>query len=89
MKWNTLEENLQKNILREVMLYAIDQEWQEHITEMEYLREGIGLRSNAQKDPLVEYKQEAVNSFTLMEQNVRNTIGRLLYILEVKVATNA
>lgn len=89
MKWNTLEENLQKNILREIMLYAIDQEWQEHITEMEYLREGIGLRSNAQKDPLVEYKQEAVNSFTLMEQNVRNTIGRLLYILEVKVATNA
>jgi len=89
MKWSTLEENLQKNILREIMLFAIDQEWQEHITEMEYLREGIGLRSNAQKDPLVEYKQEAVNSFTLMEQNVRNTIGRLLYILEVKVATNA
>lgn len=89
MKWSNLEENLQKNILREIMLFAIDQEWQEHITEMEYLREGIGLRSNAQKDPLVEYKQEAVNSFTLMEQNVRNTIGRLLYILEVKVATNA
>lgn len=89
MKWSTLEENLQKNILREIMLFAIDQEWQEHITEMEYLREGIGLRSNAQKDPLVEYKQEAVNSFTLMEQNVRNTIGRLLYILEVKIATNA
>ena len=87
-KWSTLEEGLQKNILREIMLYSIDQEWQEHITEMEYLREGIGLRSNAQKDPLVEYKQEAVNSFTLMEQNVRNTIGRLLYILEVKVATS-
>ena len=88
-KWSALEESMQKNILREIALFAIDQEWQEHITEMEYLREGIGLRSNAQKDPLVEYRQEAVNSFTLMERSVRNTIGRLLYILEVKVAASA
>ena len=53
------------------MINAIDHHWQEHLTEMEELRRSIGLRSYAQKDPLVEYKSEAYVYFEELLNNVR------------------
>ncbi|HEY0947638.1 MAG TPA: preprotein translocase subunit SecA [Opitutaceae bacterium] len=58
-------------IERYVIINAIDHHWQEHLTEMEELRRAIGLRSYGQKDPLVEYKQEAFKYFEELMQNVR------------------
>ncbi len=56
---------------RYVVINAIDQHWQEHLTEMEELRRSIGLRSYGQKDPLVEYKGEAYKYFEELMNNVR------------------
>ncbi|HEY9154321.1 MAG TPA: SEC-C metal-binding domain-containing protein, partial [Opitutaceae bacterium] len=56
---------------RYVVINAIDQHWQEHLTEMEELRRSIGLRSYGQKDPLVEYKAEAFKYFEELMNNVR------------------
>jgi preprotein translocase subunit SecA len=53
---------------RRMVLVAIDKQWQEHLYNMDALREGVGLRAQGQKDPLVEYKNEAYNLFvTLMD----------------------
>jgi preprotein translocase subunit SecA len=59
------------SIERYVVINAIDHHWQEHLTEMESLRQSVGLRSYGQKDPLVEYKTEAYKYFEELMQNVR------------------
>ncbi len=56
---------------RYVVINAIDHHWQEHLTEMENLRQSVGLRSYGQKDPLVEYKSEAYKYFEELMNNVR------------------
>jgi preprotein translocase subunit SecA len=56
---------------RYVVINAIDNHWQEHLTEMEDLRKSIGLRSYGQKDPLVEYKGEAFRYFQVLMDNIR------------------
>jgi len=56
---------------RYVIINAIDHHWQEHLTEMENLRQSVGLRSYGQKDPLVEYKSEAYKYFEELMNNVR------------------
>ncbi|WP_342751052.1 preprotein translocase subunit SecA [Termitidicoccus mucosus] len=56
---------------RYVIINAIDQHWQEHLTEMENLRQAVGLRSYGQKDPLVEYKSEAYKYFEELMNSVR------------------
>ena len=56
---------------RYVVINAIDRHWQEHLTEMEDLRQSVGLRSYGQKDPLVEYKAEAYKYFEELMNNVR------------------
>jgi preprotein translocase subunit SecA len=56
---------------RNVLLRAIDRNWQNHLTEMEDLRRGVGLRTYAQKDPLNEYKAEAFKAFERLMQQLR------------------
>jgi preprotein translocase subunit SecA len=56
---------------RSVLLRAIDRNWQNHLTEMEDLRRGVGLRTYAQKDPLNEYKAEAFKAFERLMQQLR------------------
>ncbi|MGA0134134.1 MAG: preprotein translocase subunit SecA [Opitutales bacterium] len=59
---------------RHVMLRAVDRNWQNHLTEMEDLRRGVGLRSYAQKDPLNEYKAEAFRAFERLMRQLRNEV---------------
>ncbi|MFW5708934.1 MAG: preprotein translocase subunit SecA [Chloroflexota bacterium] len=68
---------------RQMLLRAIDIHWQRHLTELDMLREGIGLMAIAQRDPLVEYKREAFSMFA----NMRDRINRqaLQYIFRVQV----
>lgn len=66
---------------RRALLYAIDSGWQDHLAEMEELRDGVFLRSQGQKDPLVEYKIEAFALFgTLMEQIKQNATTDLFQL---------
>ena len=62
-----------------VMLNVIDNMWREHLLEMDYLKEGIGLRAIAQKDPLVEYKHEAFNLFKQLIDEIKFDAIKLLF----------
>ena len=63
---------------RRMVLVAIDKQWQEHLYNMDALREGVGLRAQGQKDPLIEYKNEAYNLFvTLMDSIKQDALQNL------------
>jgi preprotein translocase subunit SecA len=73
---------------REILLKAVDKRWMEHMDDMDHLRQGIGLVTYAQKDPLVEYRRGAFRLFEEMNRNIRyDTALALLSIGEVKVRT--
>lgn len=77
---------LLRELERTVMLNVIDNRWREHLYEMDYLREGIGLRAIGQRDPLIEYKNEAYQMFQEMIQGVKEDFLRYIYHLRVAVA---
>lgn len=62
-----------------VMLNVIDNRWREHLLELDYLREGIGLRAIAQRDPLVEYKHETYNLFKELIEEIKLDTVRFLF----------
>jgi len=66
-----------------VLLRIIDEKWMDHIDAMDQLRNGIGLRAYAQKDPLVEYRFEAYEAFQNMVYNIKEDVVR--FILRVRV----
>jgi preprotein translocase subunit SecA len=66
-----------------VLLRTIDSKWRDHLYEMDYLREGIGLRALAQRDPLVEYKNEGYKLFQEMMESIQSDFVRYLYHLEI------
>jgi len=68
---------------RWILLRTIDAKWRDHLYEMDYLREGIGLRALAQRDPLVEYKNEAYRMFQDMMEAIQQDFVRYLYHLEL------
>ena len=68
-----------KSLERYIILNAIDRLWQEHLYAMDALREGVGLRSYAQKDPLIEYKTEAYDMFVDLMANIKNEVLHNLF----------
>ncbi|MGR4010352.1 preprotein translocase subunit SecA [Leucobacter sp. 1207-22] len=70
---------------RRVVLTTIDRRWRDHLYEMEYLKEGIGLRAMAQRDPLVEYQREGYSMFEGMMGQIKEEATGLLFNLEVQV----
>jgi len=71
---------------RSIMLQAIDQHWREHLSSLDYLRQGIHLRGYAQKNPKQEYKREAFELFGLMQERVRNDVTRILMTVRIQAA---
>lgn len=69
-----------------VVLRVVDQQWTDHIDEMEQLRQGIGLRSYGQSDPLIEYQQEGYRLFEEMIAGIEYEVTRLL--LKSKIRQN-
>jgi preprotein translocase subunit SecA len=72
---------------RDVMLRTIDWQWMEYLTQMEHFREGIGLRAYGQRDPLVEYKNEAFDMFNELRERIQASI--VARIFRVQVQRNA
>jgi preprotein translocase subunit SecA len=72
---------------RDVMLRTIDWQWMEYLTQMEHFREGIGLRAYGQRDPLVEYKNEAFEMFNELRERIQASI--VARIFRVTVQRNA
>jgi preprotein translocase subunit SecA len=77
-------EELMRELERRVMLSVIDRKWRDHLYEMDYLKEGIGLRAMAQRDPLVEYQREGFNMFSDMMAGIREEAVQFLFNVEVR-----
>ncbi len=76
-----------RQLEKTVVLAVIDNKWREHLAEMDYLRAGIGLRAMGQRDPLVEYQNEAYNMFAELVDSVKR--DTLRYLFHVQVAQEA
>ncbi|TQE44218.1 preprotein translocase subunit SecA [Corynebacterium phoceense] len=79
-------ESQMRNTERMIILPIIDQKWREHLYEMDYLKEGIGLRAMAQRDPLVEYQKEGGDMFNAMNDAVKEETVRQLFMLRKQFA---
>jgi preprotein translocase subunit SecA len=83
------EAELGSDVLRElerkVLLSVLDRKWREHLYEMDYLQEGIGLRAMAQRDPLVEYQREGYELFAAMMDAIKEELASLVFNVEVTI----
>ena len=77
-------EALMRELERRVMLSVVDRKWRDHLYEMDYLKEGIGLRAMAQRDPLIEYQREGYAMFLEMMAGVREEAVQFLFNVEIK-----
>ena len=91
--YDAREQDLGAEVLRElerrVLLSVLDRKWREHLYEMDYLQEGIGLRAMAQRDPLVEYQREGFDMFAAMMEAIKEESVGFLFNLEVQVEEEA
>ncbi|MEY4311169.1 MAG: hypothetical protein RLZ71_1095, partial [Actinomycetota bacterium] len=81
----TIGEEGMRELERRVVLSVIDRKWRDHLYEMDYLKEGIGLRAMAQRDPLVEYQREAFTMFSLMMGQIKEEAIGFLFNIEIQV----
>ena len=90
--WNTVkaryeekeaavETEILRRVERDVMLQIVDSQWKDHLYSLDHLKEGIGLRGYAQKDPLVEYKRESFTLFQAMKERIDTEMVRYLWRL--------
>ncbi len=77
-----------REIERRVVLSVLDRKWREHLYEMDYLREGIGLRAMAQRDPLVEYQREGYDMFNSMMDGIKEESVGNLFNLQIEFQEN-
>ncbi|MGB8996399.1 MAG: preprotein translocase subunit SecA [Pseudonocardiaceae bacterium] len=75
-----------RELERRVVLSVLDRKWREHLYEMDYLKEGIGLRAMAQRDPLVEYKREGFEMFSALLEALKEESVAFLFNVQVQVA---
>jgi preprotein translocase subunit SecA len=78
-----VQEGLMRDLERFIVLQTVDIRWREHLENMDYLREGIHLRGMAQKDPLVEYRNEGHTMFTDLTRAIREEVVTLIFHAEV------
>ncbi|MDP9408446.1 MAG: preprotein translocase subunit SecA, partial [Actinomycetota bacterium] len=76
---------IMRELERRVVLSVLDRKWREHLYEMDYLQEGIGLRAMAQRDPLVEYQREGFDLFNAMMEAIKEESVGFLFNVEVQV----
>jgi len=84
-----LGDSITRELERRVVLSVLDRRWREHLYEMDYLQEGIGLRAMAQRDPLVEYQREGYLMFNGMMEGIKEESVGYLFNLEVQVEANS
>ncbi|MBG6055888.1 preprotein translocase subunit SecA [Salinibacterium sp. CAN_S4] len=80
-----LGEPAMRELERRVVLSVIDRRWRDHLYEMDYLKDGIGLRAMAQRDPLIEYQREGFAMYQSMMASIREESVGFLFNLEVEV----
>ena len=84
-KKGQIPEDVFDQVQNQVMLRVIDTRWMSHLSEMDYLRAGIGLRAVGQRDPLVEYKEEAYSAFSALVAAIYEDFIRTILRLQINV----
>ncbi|PWC56170.1 preprotein translocase subunit SecA [Azospirillum sp. TSO22-1] len=74
-----------RHVEKSLLLQILDQEWKDHLLQLDHLRQGISLRAYAQKDPLNEYKREAFELFETMLVNLRESVTSVLMHVEIRL----
>ena len=77
-------QGVMRHFEKALMLNVLDQQWKDHLASMDYLRQGIGLRGYAQKQPMQEYKRESFEMFTSLLDNIKREVIRILARVQVK-----
>ena len=80
-----LTPTVMRELERKILLSVLDRKWREHLYEMDYLQEGIGLRAMAQRDPLVEYQREGFDLFAAMMDAMKEELVSFVFNVEVQV----
>ena len=88
-KSNIIGEDLMRTLEKDVMLQMLDNKWKEHLASMDYLRQSVGLRGYAQKNPKQEYKREAFDMFQQMLEDIKLDTITFLARVEFKSAQEA
>ncbi len=88
-KSNIIGEDLMRTLEKDVMLQMLDNKWKEHLASMDYLRQSVGLRGYAQKNPKQEYKREAFDMFQQMLEDIKLDTITFLARIEFKSAQEA
>ncbi len=83
---NDLGSDATRELERKVVLSVLDRKWREHLYEMQYLQEGIGLRAMAQRDPLVEYQREGYDLFVAMMDSLKEEVAGFLFNVKVTIS---
>ncbi len=83
-KGEAVGEDVMRHLEKAVMLKVLDEQWKEHLANMDHLRQGIGLRSYAQKNPKQEYKRESFELFTSMLDRVRHEVIKILSKIQIQ-----
>ncbi|MBI3113402.1 MAG: SEC-C domain-containing protein, partial [Rhodospirillales bacterium] len=78
--------DVMRSVEKSLLLQLLDQLWKEHLLTLDHLRQGIGLRAYAQRDPLNEYKREAFNLFEVMLTNLRERVTQVMAHVELEMA---
>jgi len=84
-KEKAITPDLMRRIEKQIMLDVLDRHWKEHLVNMDYLRQGIHLRSFAAKNPKQEYKREAFDLFVQMLENIKHDV--IVFLYKVKIRT--
>ena len=74
-----------RTIERRVVLAVMDRKWREHLYEMDYLKDGIGLRGMGQRDPLVEYQREGYQMYNSMVDSIKEEVVQLLFNIDLEL----
>ena len=88
-EFETIQEGLMRDLERYMVLQVVDVRWREHLENMDYMREGIHLRSMAQKDPLVEYRNEGHVLFQELNRVIRMEVIGVLFHTQIEPAEGA
>jgi len=80
-----ISEEVMRELERRVVLSVLDRKWREHLYEMDYLQEGIGLRAMAQRDPLVEYQREGFELFAAMMDAIKEESVGYVFNAQVEI----
>jgi len=85
-KLEGLGNDVMSQIERQVMLHAVNDKWMEHLQTVEYIREGINLRSYGQVDPLIAYKRETFDTFLTTKAGIKEDAVQMIYRAQVRAA---